>query len=110
MTQDLGANVTGYDLASKIREQRPMVPLILLSRPPHSGQILTLESNDRLLTVPFGADKLLHLLQDLLGNLAISERSQSDGSTASVDGMASSDWPDDFGENRQQFTRLPSSR
>lgn len=107
--QDLGASATGYDLASIIREQRPVVPLILLSRPPHSGQVLTLESNDRLLTLPFGADKLLHILQGLFENAAISRRSMSDDSPASVDGMSSSDRPDNFGENRQQFARLPNS-
>ena len=107
--QDLGGSVTGYDLASSIREQQPTVPLILQSRPPHSGQVLMLESNDRLLTTPFGADKLLHILQSLLENAAISRRSLSDDPTASVDRMSCSNRPDDFGENRQQFTRLPNS-
>jgi hypothetical protein len=62
--QNFGVKVTGYVLAGTIREQRPIVPLVLLSPPPHSGQVLNLGPNDRLLTRPFRADNLLRLLRE----------------------------------------------
>ena len=107
--QEFDANSTGYDLAGRMREQQPIVPLVLLSRPPHSGQVLGLGSNDRLLTIPFGADQLLRIMQDLVRTTAIAPHALPDASTASSDGMHNSNEPEEFGEIRHHFTRLPTS-
>jgi DNA-binding response OmpR family regulator len=107
--QELDASSTGYDLAGKIREQRPIVPLVLLSRPPHSGQVLGLGSNDRLLTIPFGADQLLRIMHELMRTSPTSPHTRLDLSTASADRMHSSSEPEEFGEIRHHFTRLTTS-
>jgi CheY-like chemotaxis protein len=61
----LDQGMSGFDLAGRIREYRPLAPLILMCDQSRPTPIFSIGPNDRLLPMPFGADRLLLLMRQV---------------------------------------------
>ena len=63
--QCLHSDMTGFDLAGRIREHRPLAPLILMIGQQDVTPVFSIGSNDRLLGIPFAADRLFQLIVEV---------------------------------------------
>ena len=61
----MGADISGFNLAGRIRERRPLTPLILLCSQSHATPVFTIGPGDRLLAMPFRAGRLLLLIRQM---------------------------------------------
>jgi DNA-binding response OmpR family regulator len=66
INQVLDAGISGFDLAGRVREHRPLAPLILMCEPSQPAPVFSVGSNDRLLPMPFGVDRLLELMRQVI--------------------------------------------
>jgi DNA-binding response OmpR family regulator len=76
----LDHGMSGFDLAGRIREYRPLAPLILMCDQSRPTPIFSIGPNDRLLPMPFGVDRLLVLMRQVMH----ADRGIGTGSAASM--------------------------
>jgi DNA-binding NtrC family response regulator len=105
----LDEEISGFDLAGRIHERRPLAPLILICSQSHATPVFAIGSSDRLLAMPFGAESLLLLIRQMadtgLGTNAASDTFDDEDR---VRGCRESSYLDDNGEDRVRRGWLPS--
>jgi DNA-binding NtrC family response regulator len=109
IAHDLGENVSGFDLAGRIRERRPLAPLILICSQSRATPVFAIGPSDRLLAMPFGADSLLLLMRqmtDVCPGVAATSDTFSD--EVGVRGNRESVYLVDNGEDRVRRSWLPT--
>jgi DNA-binding response OmpR family regulator len=107
----LDQSMSGFDLAGRIRESRPLAPLILMCDQSRPTPVFSIGPNDRLLPMPFGVDRLLLLMRQM----AQVDRGISTGSSETMnegDGQAYREpiWLAGNGEDRVRLSWLPRFR
>ncbi len=107
----LDRSMSGFDLAGRIRESRPLAPLILMCDQSRPTPVFSIGPNDRLLPMPFGVDRLLLLMRQM----AQVDRGISTGSSETMNeggGQADREpiWLAGNGEDRVRLSWLPRFR
>ena len=104
----LGADISGFDLAGRIRERRPLAPLILLCNQSHVTPVFAIGPSDRLLGMPFGAGRLLLLIRQMADvDYGVDTTSDTIDDEDGAQGCRGSVYLGDSGEARVRSSWLP---